>query len=355
MYLVAYDKASISNIKLALDSNKLSVADKINLLNDIIMLVKALEFEPGVVAALDVILEVLESTDLELTDAKLPQGESYLWGLAGGFFGFVNAHLIQDNQKSAEALVKMVSKIVGAKILDLGVDGMKDEPAEVTEARFEVFSIIALLGLKPYSERLNIIFDLAKVETEKYGLKSLFNYITPEKRILVLYSIAQRGDIEDYNLLRDFYNLTKDDSLISDDVQYGLANFKGEKFVQINIKFMTDQNLIRLQDVASFFANLCSGKVSQHQALDQWFMEYGWSWMCEVLDDSEKISCLQSWLGRIYTTEQMSRHTNFLNKYYADKKIEKEGLGFVIAEALNIAKSRILWQSKGVYDFKGSL
>lgn len=311
------------------------------------MLVKAFEFSPGIDKALKTINDILEMSRDAENPSVAQRGESYLWGLAGGFFGFLHGHLIQlEGVKNK--LNDTVNSVVAKRIEELGFEFKNDETPDTTETRFELLSIAALLKLSPYSEMLNDIFDSAALLSDNDKEKTVFDFIPPEKRILVLYSIARRSRKSDYDLLRTLYLNEKDDAALGDDIQYCLANFRGQKIEERNIELLTDTRLLRPQDVASFFASLCGGRVNEQKKLDQWFMHEGWVWIRESLDESEAAACLQSWFGRVFTTEKLKIWSDFMDVYFANNVLDRDLLGHTLEGSVNIAKSRIMWQKKGL-------
>ncbi len=330
-YLTSYSLEFLAQISLAIQNNILSELDTLNLLSDFISLNKAGQFEPGASAILDLIYSAKNSRN------------SHFWGLSGGFLANINHHLRQSKQQKLLEPYGRSLLIAPKDNLGLSFESSEIEADNTTSARFEVLSI----GVMVQDPQTHAIL----LKTYDQNLDD-FTRIHPEERILALYCAAKRGNKTDYELMQSLYRSNSEDISLREDLMYALTSFEDPEFTIQNIDLIQDSNFVRAQDVISWISLMISSSAdARSEVLNFIIKQKGWDWLSQILTTFDASSAARI----IFTSAYNKADLNKLKKFFdAQQNPELEK---AISEAVDMAKSRILWASRelpGVIEYLNS-
>jgi aminopeptidase N len=330
-YLTSYSLEFLAQISLAIQCNSLNELDTLNLLSDFISLDKAGQFEPGSSAILSLIYSAKNSRN------------SHFWGLAGGFLANINHHLRQsDQQKLLEPYGQSLLTVPKTN-LGLSFTSSVSEADNTTSARFEVLSI-GVMVQDPQTHALLLANYDQNLDD--------FTQIHPEQRILALYCAAKRGKKEDYDLMQGLYKSNAEDISLREDLMYALTSFEDTALAIRSIALIQDSNFVRAQDVISWVSLMISSSTAaKKEVLNFITKQNGWVWLSQILTTFDVASTARI----IFTSAYNKVDLNKLKKFFEAQ--QNPELDKAISEAVDMAKSRILWASKelpGVIEYLNS-
>ncbi len=253
-YITHYDDNLFEQIITEIKNNKLNSIDKIQVLNDQILLAKS-----GLISnakLIDLLLAYKNETNESVWDT--------ISVAVGELKKFVN-----NNAQAEKKLHELVKLITSSQYERLGWDKKDNEPENDTKLRD------IIIGLTIYAEDKDAILQAKKI----YSNKRLTD-ISPELRRHILTAVVRYTDDQKItDLLLNTYKTTTS-SQLKHDICYGLTATRNNPAINHLLEIIKDKKTVRPQDTAWWIAYLLHNKFSQEKAWN--WIRTEWKWITKT-------------------------------------------------------------------------
>jgi aminopeptidase N len=279
-FVTQYDNAAWKLILSALSDNKLAIIDRLALLHETSLLARG-----GRVPAASLIplLGSYKSEDAEP-----------VWNIISMVIGDLK-RFVEDDEPSELHLKALVTRVALPLYEKLGFDQLDSESEQDTKLR------ATIVGLLSYAEYQDVIDRGLRAFRSAENLGTL----PSEIRGIVLSIAAKHGSGEDFERLLTTHRTTTNAEL-RDDATSGLCAARDVEQIKQLLLRMTDNSLVKQQDVFRWFIYLLRNRFAREQAW-QWMTD-NWKWIEKTFkgdksyDDfprySASVLATRSWLDK---------------------------------------------------------
>jgi aminopeptidase N len=248
-FITHYDLDLLMKLIKEIQSNNLTQLDRLQLLNEQIILANA-----GIISSAELV---------PLLGAYKNESVEAVWSIIGMTIGELKK-FVEDNEEAEQKLRQFAGTLAKNQFKKLGWTPKKNE----SEAETKLRSII--IGLMLYSEDKTVI-DYADELFRSVSIDKL----DPELRGLIISSVIRhKNDITTIRSLLKKYEKTASSELRMD-INVGLAATKDAKIINLLLDTLKDTSVIRTQDTARWIAYLIRNKFARDQT---------WRWLCDNWD-----------------------------------------------------------------------
>lgn len=199
---------------------------------------------------------------------------------------------------------KYIYNLVSHSINRLGLESSSDS-ADDLKLRPLVLSFAL------YSEHQQTISDLADLYDQKIGKTMSFDGVSPELLDVLVDAKYRFSKEELFDQLLDCYQ-NESSPVYKSIILETLADSRNEQHIKKLVALLEDQNIIRLQDHASFLASLLSNHWSKKVALT-WF--YGhWDYIKEITKNKSIDDYIRIVGARVSTQDEATQFRTFCDQ-----------------------------------------
>lgn len=252
-FITNYDDILLEKIIKQIESGEISPIDRLQLLNEQILLARA-----GIISnhKLIPLLLAFKNEDNEST-----------WGIIGS--AIYELQKFVENDKKAELKLKEITRsLVDKQFKRLGWEVKLDESSKDTKLR------AIIIGLVLYSQDK----DAIDYSINQFNTKPIED-LDPEIRGLILSAVVKNSDDEIF--IDDLLNIyiTTDSAELQQDLCNGITSTKNNKIACKLLDNLKDTSVIRIQDTSRWFVYLIRNKHTRVQT---------WQWLRDNWDFIEK-------------------------------------------------------------------
>jgi len=308
-FITHYSHELLSQLIDELKSGKLSIIDRLQLLNEQNILASA-----GVISYAELI-PILDAYRHETTEA--------VWDIICMTIGELKKFVEDD--KSAELKLKALAKSLASEQYErLGWSEKPDEPETDTKLRSSI------IGLMLYSEDQAVI-DLA---INSYKSKSL-DELNPELRSLILSTVI-RYEVNS-KMIDDLFEIyrTTTSSPLQQDINSGLTSTRDLESITRLLGTLKDTTFIRTQDTARWIAYLIRNKFARDQTW-RWIRD-NWDWISTTFGGDKSYDDYPRYAAMALSThKQLDEFHSFFSPLLSDPSLTR-----VITIGENEIKDRV--------------
>ncbi|MCX6728547.1 MAG: M1 family metallopeptidase [Candidatus Saccharibacteria bacterium] len=308
-YLTHYDSNLLEQLVDEVKSGKLNPLDRMQLLNEQIILASA-----GIIPSAELI---------PLIDAFKNETSEPVWSVLGMAIGELKK-FVEDNDEAETKLRKLTGIIAKNQFERLGWNEKVSEPEDDTKLRSTIISLIL------YSEDKNAL-DYANKLYESVTVDKL----NPELRSVIISSvIRQKNDIETVDKLLNKYETTASSEL-KQDINLGVTATKDEKIVDLLLNKLKETSVIRTQDTARWIAYLLRNKFARQQTW-RWVRD-NWDWIKETFGGDKSYDDYPRYVAMTLSTQkQLDEYVKFFDDIKSDPSLTR-----VIDMGINEIKNKV--------------
>lgn len=281
-YIAQYDPALLTQLLDSVRAGELGVVDRLNLLNDQVMLARA-----GMLSSADL---------LPMLDAYAGETSEPVWNIISMTLGELRKFV--ENDIEAENALRALSGKVARKQYDrLGWQKQKGESNEDSKLRAQAISLML------YSEDPGAL-DRARNIYETTALED----IDPELRALIIGSNVRRS-AEIVPELLDTYRTTSSAEL-QQDLSAALTSTRDEKMITDLLTALMDKTTVRPQDAFRWFAYLMRNRHARRQTWD--WLRSNWGWIEQTFAGDKSYDSFPRYAAAgLMTDEQLKQYRDF--------------------------------------------
>lgn len=282
-FITHYDEGLLHSLVEEVKADKLSMIDRIQLLDESTLLARA-----GILPSSQII---------SLVDGYRNETTEPVWTIISMAIGELKK-FVEDNLSAEKKLRSFAADIAATEYARLGWAGRPNESEDDTKLR----SII--LGLTLYGESPDAI-QAARAIFDTTELVDM----DPELRPLILSSVCRYDDGPVFDALFEIYKTTTSGEL-QQDICLGITSTRVPEKVNLLLESMKDAKIIRPQDARRWFVYLIRGRESR-TATWQWIRD-NWQWVIDTFgsdfsyDDYPRYSA-----NALSTREQLAEYIEF--------------------------------------------
>ncbi len=257
-FITSYDDTLRARILTLLQNNSLSPLDRLQLLNEQMLLARG-----GVMAS---------SALIPLVSVYKNETEESVWDILALALGDLK-RFVETNPKAEKQLKKFAGELSAPLYEKLGWTAALNEPETVTKLR------ATIIGISLYSENTEVIDSALSI----FRTTDLLT-LDPELRPSILAAVVKHSDRpEEMSSLISLYKTTPDANLRKD-IASGLTATKDNERIRMLLNFVLD-GTVRQQDVVHWIVHLLQNPTSRQMAWD--WMRSNWQWI-ETTFDGDK-------------------------------------------------------------------
>lgn len=258
-FVTAYDQRAMERLIAAVADGVLPDVDRLALLHETDLVTRA-----GNVSATSLI---------SLTDAYRHETNESVWDIIALVIGDLKRFV--DDAPSPETNFKQwVTTLVTPLYEQVGWEQKDDETSETTKLR------TTLVGLLSYADNPDVMNRATAMYHEAHTLTD----IPGEIRSLIFSIVTKQADQPAIEHLIKTHNTTHNAEL-KQDIVLGLTATRDPRLITRLLGFMTDENIVRPQDVDRWFAYMIRSRYARDQAW-RWLVA-NWQWI-ETTFDGDK-------------------------------------------------------------------
>ncbi len=274
-FITYYDDALFQEITDELKANRLSPVDRVQLLNQAVLLVR------GGALKSDHLIPFVTAFQNETSEP--------VWGLMVLALGELRK-FVDDNPEAEKKLRQLYGQLAQTEYVRLGWEPKPDESEEDSKLR----SII--VGMMIYSEDKDAIatarnyYDTTKLED-----------LNPELRPLILSSVARYGDAKIVDDLLTAYKSTSS-SEVQNDISAGVTGTRIAEKISELLETIKDNDIVRPQDATRWFIYLMRGRDGRTVAW-QWIRD-NWQWVEDTFKSDKSYDNFPRYTATLLLTQQ---------------------------------------------------
>ncbi len=308
-YVTHYDSKLLEQLIDELKSGKLNLLERMQLLNEQIILANA-----GIIPSAELI---------PLIKAYKNETSEPVWNVIGMAIGELKK-FVENNIDAENKLRKLAGTLAKNQYERLGWSEKNDEPEADTKLRSTI------IGLMIYSED-----EYALNHADKLYVSTPLNRLYPELRGLIISSvIRQKNDINTVNKLIKQYETTSSNDLKLD-INLGITAIKDEKIVNLILDKLKETSVIRMQDTARWVAYLIRNRFARQQTW-KWVRD-NWSWIKDTFGGDKSYDDYPRYVAMALSTQkQLDEYIEFFEGLRSDPSLTR-----VIDMGINEIKNRV--------------
>jgi len=283
-FVTHYDKKLLDQIITQIYSNELSPIDRLQLLNEQVILTNA-----GINPTSELIPLILAYKD-ETTEA--------VWDIIS--MAIAELKKFVENDNNTELKLRLFAKTIASKQFErLGWVKHTNESETDTKLRNTI------LGLMIYSDDKNIV-DYANSIFESTVIEN----INPELRGLIISTVVRHKSDEKMikSLLKKYK--TTNSAELKQDINIGLTSTKDVNIIELLLNSIKDTSIIRTQDSARWIAYLIRNKFARDQTW-QW-LRSNWDWINKTFAGDKSYDDYPRYAAMALTTKkQLDEYREF--------------------------------------------
>lgn len=282
-FITHYSDELFDRLVSEVEAGKLSMIDRIQLLNESTLLARA---------------GILPSSQLiHLINAYQHETSEPVWGIIAMTIGELKK-FVEDDANAEAKLRALSASIAREQYARLGWTAQTGEPEEDTKLR------ATILGLTLYGEDPEAI-KTAKTLFETTDLPDL----DPELRPLIISSVVRYDDGTLFNKLFAIYQTTTSGEL-QQDLCIGLTSTRLPEKIAVLLESIKDSTIIRPQDAGRWFVYLIRSRESRTVAW-QW-MRSNWQWVIDTFESDKSYDDYPRYsASALVTREQLAEYIEF--------------------------------------------
>lgn len=307
-FITQYDSTSLSALIARVSDASLDTLTRAQLLDEAILLARG-----GYQTS---------SSLIPLMQAYKNESSEHVWGILSLTISELRK-FVEDNEVADRKLRSVAASLARAEYTRLGWQPVEGEPEEDTKLR----SII--IGLTLYGEDQEAI-DTAKTLYQSYDLEDL----DPELRPLIISAAVRHGDASVVDELLELYQSTSSSEL-QQDICAGITSTRVPEKIELLLATITNQKIVRAQDVTRWFVYLIRGRDSKTKAWE-WVRD-NWDWIIEIFGGDKNYDNFPRYAASALTTKsQLDEYVTFF-----EPKKEVPALTRVIALGIAEIEGRV--------------
>lgn len=314
-YTVRYESDDQRNsIITALKNNEIEPAERLLLLND-----GAMQARAGI-GSITEVLSLLRAYESETSEP--------VWDMISLIIADTK-RLIEDDDETEALFKSYVRGIIDTEYKRLGWDEIKNEPNSDTKLR------ATILGLGVYSEDVEIIEEAKR----RFNAAPTLEDLPAETRGIILSAVVRYDDKNSFDDLLKIHNETQNAEL-KQEIASSLTSTRESVRIKQLLTLMTDQEVVRLQDVDHWFVWLIRNRYGRSDSW-QWMVD-NWSWIADKFSDDKSYENFPRYAASALNTDEwLERYTTFFNPLS-----EQPALRRTISMGIADIASRAQWRNR---------
>lgn len=308
-FVTHYDHELLNRIIQELNSDRLSIIDRLQIINEQLILADA-----GIISNSEYI-PILNSLQNETSES--------VWGIVSLA---INAlHKIVENDEATEhQLRKFAGNIARQQYNRLGFEKITNEPENDIKLRPIVAGLMLYAEDKSVIARAMQIFELTKIEN-----------LDPELRGLIISnSVKHNFSTELFDSLLNLYKSTNSTEL-QQDIRGSLTSTKNHDAIDDLLQIICDKDAVRTQDAVSWFVNLIRNKYARDTAWT--WLQNNWDWVEKTFDGDKSYDYFPRYTANVLSTsKQFDEYKAFFGPKTSDPSLTR-----VINIGINEIQNRI--------------
>ena len=295
-YITHYDSGLFNQIISQIKSGELQPIDRLQILNEQVLLAKA-----GIISNAELI-PLLKAYEDETNES--------VWDIISAAIGELKKFVATDKTTELK-FHSFVKSIASKQYARLGWDKQPNESETDTKLR----SII--IGLMAYSEDSEVIATANIL----YSSKPL-DQIDPELRRLILSVVAQHST--DSNLANSLLEIYKKTHLsqLQRDICYGLTSTRNTETITNLLNIAKDTSIIRIQDTAWWIVYLLHNKHGRELTW-QWIRD-NWNWIDKTFGDDKSYDDYPRYAANtLQTRKQLDEYREFFTPMQPNPALQR--------------------------------
>lgn len=283
-FITNYDDNLLQKFINDLAQDKLSAIERLQLLNEQNILASA-----GIINNAKLI-DLIKNYSNEKSEP--------VWDIISFSIGELKKFVTNDEDADSN-LRTLVGNIALNQYKRLGWDKNDNEDDSDTSLRSTILSLML------YSENLSVISTAIK----KFKSKSIKN-LNPELRsIIISAEVIYENDLNTINSLLDEYKNTESPE-IKQSICSGLTSTRNQEVIDLLIRSLKDNSLIRSQDLIRWVVNLLRNKYAQQKIWD-WIIE-NWPWITETFSGDKSYDDYPRYTANFLVNDKQLREYKML-------------------------------------------
>ena len=283
-FITHYDNELLKRIIQQLKNDELSIIDRLQLLNEQLILSQA-----GITSNADAI-SIIKALDDETSEA--------VWGIIS--LAIANLNKIVENDKEAESnLRKFAGEIATKQYERLGFTEISNESENDTKLRPIIISLMLFAEDKDTISKAMQLYELNPIEN-----------LNPELRSLIIGTVVKHNFSQELvDSLLTAYSSTNSTEL-QQDIKAGLTCTRNPEAITKLLNTVKNKSIIRPQDATSWTIHLIRNKYSRNQTW-QWIRD-NWKWIEEEFSGDKSYDYFPRYVATALSTEeQLSEFKDF--------------------------------------------
>ncbi len=307
-FITQYDTESLLALISRVSDGTLDTLSRAQLLDEAILLARG-SYQPS-------------SSLIPLIQAYKNETAEHVWGILSLTLSELRK-FVEDDETAERKLRDMSATLARSQYERLGWRPIEGETEEDTKLRSTIISLTL------YGENRDAI-DTAKALYQSHDLEDL----DPELRPLIISAAVRHGDAHIVDELLDIYKQTQSSEL-RQDICSGITSTRNQEKIDLLLTSITDQKIVRPQDVARWFVYLIRGRDSKAKAWD-WVRD-NWDWIVETFSGDKNYDGFPRYAaGALTTKAQLDEYIEFF-----EPKKEIPALSRVITLGVGEIKGRV--------------
>ncbi len=307
-YVTHYDHGLLQRIISQIRSGELGTTDRLQILNDQIILANA-----GIIP---------NSELVELIEVYKNEDSEPVWEIVSMALGELKK-FVEGNVSAESNLRKLAATIANRQYDRLGWQIKPNEPESDTKLRNTIISLML------YSEEPDVI----KKAIDIYESSKL-DELNPDLRGLIISAAVKYGDEKISDVLLAEYG-SNNSSEIKRDICYGLTSTKSKKTTATLLKTLKDTTTIKTQDTAIWIIYLVRNKYSKEETW-KWVRK-NWKWLELTFSGDKSYDDFPRYIASALSKKkQLDEYDEFFTPLKSDPSLTR-----VIDMGINEIKNRI--------------
>jgi aminopeptidase N len=295
-FIAHYDSKLLKQIIDEVESGKLSPLDRLQLLNEQLILANS-----GIVPSAELI---------PLINAYKDETAEPVWNVIAMAIGELKK-FVENDEKAETKLRELAGSMAKTQYERLGWKPQKNEPEEDTKLRSTIISLMIYSEDESALYYANRLFELVEVDK-----------LDPDLRGIIISSVVrQKNDVETVKLLLSKYDKTSSSELKLD-INVGVTATKDDKIVDLLLGKIKDTLFIRIQDTARWVAYLIRNQFGRQKTWE-WVRD-NWDWINSTFGGDKSYDDYPRYCAMALSTkEQLDEYIKFFDALRSDPALTR--------------------------------